>query len=38
MKRIGILFGQERTFPHALIARINEVARGAVTAEPVSRV
>jgi len=36
MTRIGILFGQERTFPYALIARINEVARGAVTAEPVS--
>jgi hypothetical protein len=34
MKRIGILFGQERTFPHALVTRINELDAG-VTAEPV---
>jgi hypothetical protein len=34
MKRIGVLFGQERTFPHALVARINELDAG-VVAEPV---
>jgi hypothetical protein len=34
MKRIGVLFGQERTFPHALIARINELDAD-VVAEPV---
>ncbi len=26
MKRIGILFGMENTFPHALVARINEIS------------
>ena len=34
MKRIGILFGQERTFPYALIERINATG-GDATAEPV---
>ena len=34
MKRIGILFGQERTFPQALIERINREG-GDVVAEPV---
>jgi hypothetical protein len=34
MKTIGILFGQERTFPHALVERINEIGEGA-KAEPV---
>jgi hypothetical protein len=36
MKRIGILFGQERSFPHALVARINELKPDAVLAEPVT--
>ncbi len=35
MKTIGILFGQERSFPHALAERINK-AGAEVTAEPVS--
>ena len=34
MKRIGILFGQERSFPQALVERINREGRG-VVAEPV---
>lgn len=34
MKRIGILFGQERSFPYALIERINR-AGAPVAAEPV---
>ncbi len=34
MKRIGILFGQERSFPRALIERINREGKDAV-AEPV---
>jgi len=34
MKRIGILFGQERSFPHALADRINRSASGGVVAEP----
>ena len=34
MKRIGILYGQERSFPRALVERINRENRGAV-AEPV---
>jgi glutathione synthase/RimK-type ligase-like ATP-grasp enzyme len=33
MKRIGILFGQERSFPYALIDRINRTG-GDVVAEP----
>ena len=35
MKRIGILYGRERSFPPALIERINARAGGAVVAEPV---
>lgn len=35
MKKIGILFGQERTFPMALIERINSKSAGGVIAEPV---
>lgn len=38
MKRIGILFGQENTFPQAFIDRINQKARemnAEITAEPV---
>ena len=34
MKKIGILFGQERSFPHALIERINASAADGVRAEP----
>jgi glutathione synthase/RimK-type ligase-like ATP-grasp enzyme len=34
MKRIGILFGQERSFPHALVESINRAGADAV-AEPV---
>ena len=33
MKRIGILVGREKTFPQALIDRINERGEGEVTAE-----
>ena len=36
MKRIGVLFGQERTFPLALVGRINASGAEGVTAEPVS--
>ena len=35
MKRIGVLFGQERTFPLALVEKINASGGGAVEAEPV---
>ncbi|MBC8647555.1 MAG: hypothetical protein H7X85_10355 [Thermoanaerobaculia bacterium] len=35
MKRIGVLFGQERKFPLALVERINQ-AGGDVSAEPVT--
>ncbi|MFN2385479.1 MAG: RimK family alpha-L-glutamate ligase [Thermoanaerobaculia bacterium] len=35
MKRIGVLFGQERRFPLALVERINQ-ADGGLSAEPVS--
>jgi glutathione synthase/RimK-type ligase-like ATP-grasp enzyme len=35
MARIGVLFGQERSFPEALIARINDLGVDGVTAEPV---
>ena len=35
MKKIGILFGQERSFPQALIDRINRAGHADVTAEPV---
>ena len=26
MKKIGILFGQERSFPEAFVKRVNEIA------------
>ncbi|MDQ7948082.1 MAG: hypothetical protein REI93_04545, partial [Pedobacter sp.] len=35
MKKIGILFGQERSFPEAVIARINEKAVAGISAEAV---
>src|SRR6478736_5343797 len=35
MKKIGILFGQERSFPYALIDRINAAGVSGVTAEAV---
>ncbi len=35
MKRIGVLFGQERTFPLALVDRINRSGAEDVAAEPV---
>ena len=35
MKKIGILFGQENTFPWALINRINEKNIDGIIAEPV---
>jgi hypothetical protein len=35
MKRIGVLFGQERTFPLALVDRINGSGVSGVAAEPV---
>jgi hypothetical protein len=34
MKRIGVLFGQERSFPLALVERINQTGNGVVIAEP----
>ncbi len=36
MKKIGIMFGRERTFPQALIARISAMNEPGITAEPVS--
>ncbi|TDG37226.1 hypothetical protein EZJ43_03650 [Pedobacter changchengzhani] len=35
MKKIGILFGQERSFPEAVIERINQKAEKDITAEAV---
>jgi hypothetical protein len=35
MKKIGILFGKERSFPDAFVARINSKSRAGITAEPV---
>lgn len=35
MKKIGILFGQERSFPEAVVERINQKAVNGITAEPV---
>jgi hypothetical protein len=35
MKKIGILYGQERSFPEALIQRINEKGIDGISAEPV---
>jgi glutathione synthase/RimK-type ligase-like ATP-grasp enzyme len=36
MKKIGILFGQERTFPQAFVERINQKNAAGIVAEPVS--
>jgi hypothetical protein len=36
MKKIGVLYGRENTFPGALVARINELAVGDIVAESVS--
>ena len=36
MKKVGILFGQEDTFPHAFIERVNAKGVDGVVAEPVS--
>lgn len=33
MKKIGILFGQENSFPHAFVDRINQKAEKNITAE-----
>lgn len=35
MKKIGILYGQERSFPPAVIERINSIAPKGIMAEPV---
>ena len=35
MKKIGILFGQERSFPMAFIERVNSKGIEGITAEPV---
>ncbi len=35
MKKIGVLFGQERSFPEALINRINDKKHSGIFAEPV---
>lgn len=35
MKKIGVLFGQERTFPQAFIERVNSKNIDGITAEPV---
>ena len=35
MKKVGILFGQEDTFPHAFIDRVSSKGGGSVVAEPV---
>jgi glutathione synthase/RimK-type ligase-like ATP-grasp enzyme len=36
MKKIGILFGKERSFPNAFIERVNSKGIDGITAEPVS--
>lgn len=36
MKKIGILFGKERSFPPAFIAKVNEIAPKGIVAEAVS--
>jgi glutathione synthase/RimK-type ligase-like ATP-grasp enzyme len=36
MKKIGILFGQERSFPEAFVNRVNELAEGEFVAEYVN--
>jgi len=35
MKKIGILFGKERSFPEAFVERINSKNIDGITAEPV---
>ena len=35
MKKIGILFGMEDTFPHAFVERVNQKAEKGIVAEPV---
>ena len=35
VKKVGILFGMEDTFPWAVIEKINELGNGDVIAEPV---
>lgn len=35
MKKIGILFGMEDTFPHAFVERVNQIAPKGILAEPV---
>ncbi len=35
MKKVGILFGMEDTFPWAFIEKVNELGKGEVVAEPV---
>ena len=36
MKKIGILFGQERSFPEAFVERVNSKNEKGITAEPVT--
>lgn len=36
MKKIGILHGKERSFPHALVERINAINEPGIVAEPVN--
>lgn len=36
MKKIGILFGRERSFPEAFVSRVNEIAGSGIRAEFVS--
>lgn len=36
MKKIGLMYGRERSFPQALHARINSLAEPGIAAEPVS--
>ena len=33
MKKIGILFGQENSFPHAFVERVNQKAEKNISAE-----
>ena len=35
MKKIGILFGMEDTFPHAFVERVNQKEEKEIVAEPV---
>ena len=35
MKKIGILFGKERSFPEAFVERVNSKGIDGITAEPV---